>query len=628
VIDALLVAAFVVYALFVALRSRREASQGLEAYFLAGRRLSAWESGLSMTATQYAADTPLLAAGLVATGGLFALWRLWTYGLAFLALGFLLGSCWWRSGVVTDAELCELRYGGRPAAWLRGLKALYYGVIFNCAVLAMVLAATVRIAEPFLRFDEWLPAAPFGAIVALVRAVGVPLAADPSAPDVWAQTASNLVSVVLIYAFTVLYSATGGLRSVARTDLGQLGLLTLGTAAYAWLAARAAGGVGRLGDALAESVGDARAASLLALDPWGAAEIGGAMLGVLGLQWLVQMNSDGTGYLAQRCMACRSPRDARAAPVIFAFAQILGRTLFWLPILVALLVLFPLGAEPEAAARELTFVQGIEQLLPAGARGLMLVGMLAALASTLDTHLNWGASYLANDLYARGLCRGLLRRQASGRELVWIARLAGPAIMLFSLIVMASLGSIQAAWHVTLLLGAGLGIPLWLRWLWRRANAWGELAAIAVSGLAAPLLLATVEQEALRLLMIAALGTAAAVASSLATPPEDDARLDAFYERVAPPGFWGRSEARTRLVRGLRGLAAAAVTLFAALVSLATLLVGAPGPPGISRGLWIVALLLLAAAATPVWWAALRSSEDPTARAQAKPSEGQAPESA
>src|SRR5690606_38437364 len=141
VIDGLLIGAFVAYALVVAARSRREASRDLEAYFLAGRRLRAWESGLSMTATQYAADTPLLAAGLVATGGVFALWRLWTYGIAFLALGFLLGACWWRAGVVTDAELCELRYGGRPAVWLRGVKAVYYGVVFNCAVLAMVLAA-------------------------------------------------------------------------------------------------------------------------------------------------------------------------------------------------------------------------------------------------------------------------------------------------------------------------------------------------------------------------------------------------------------------------------------------------------------------------------------------------------
>jgi len=606
VIDALLVAAFVAYAAVVAWRSRRQASEGLEAYFLAGRRLPAWQSGLSMTATQYAADTPLLAAGLVATGGLFALWRLWVYGLAFLLFGFLLGACWWRARVVTDAELCELRYGGRPAAWLRGAKALYYGALFNCTVLAMVLAAAVRIAEPFLRFDEWLPSALFEPVVGLVEAVGVPLAADPGAPDVWPRTASNLISVVLIYAFTVLYSTTGGLRSVVRTDLGQLAFLGVATAAYAWLAADAVGGFARLGPALAEAVGAERAHALLALDPWGAAEVGGALLGALGLQWLVQMNSDGTGYLAQRAMACRSPEDARAAPVVFAFAQILGRTLLWLPILVALLVLFPLPAAPDAAVRELTFVQGIETLLPPGVRGLMLVGMLAALASTLDTHLNWGASYVANDLWARGVCRGLLAREPGDRELVWVARAAGPAVMAVSLAVMAALGSIQAAWHASLLLGAGLGIPLWLRWLWWRANAWGELAAIAVSAVAAPLLLAHVEPEALRLLMMAALGTAAAVAASLATAPESEDRVADFYERVAPPGFWRRAEARRRLARGLRDGLAAALTLFAALVAGATLIVGAPAPPVVPRAAWVGALALLALAAIPVWLPGLR----------------------
>lgn len=608
-IDALLVAAFVVYALVVALRSRREASQGLEAYFLAGRKLGAWQSGLSMTATQYAADTPLLAAGLVATGGLFALWRLWIYGLAFLALGFLLGAAWWRARVVTDAELCELRYGGRAAAWLRATKALYYGAIFNCAVLAMVLAAAVRVAEPFLHFDAWLPAAVFDPLVELVRAVGVPLVADPTAPDVWPRSASNLVSVVLIYAFTVLYSATGGLRSVARTDLGQLAVLGAGTAGYAWCAVSAAGGIGRLPGALSEAVGQARAAQLLALDPWNAAGAGGAVLGVLGLQWLVQMNSDGTGYLAQRCMACRSPREARAAPVIFAFAQILLRTLLWLPILVALLVLFPLSDAPAAAARELTFVRGIETLLPPGVRGLMLVGMLAALASTLDTHLNWGASYVANDLYARGLCRGLLAREPGGRELVWTARLAGPGLMAVSLVVMAGLGSIQAAWHATLLLGAGLGIPLWLRWLWRRANAWGELAAVVASAAAAPVLLATVAGEGERLLLMGLLGATAAVAGSLATPAEDRARLDGFYLRVQPPGFWGFPEARRRLARGLMATATASVTLFAGLVGAATWLVGAPAPPGIPRTAWIVGLLAASVLATPVWIRALRRED-------------------
>ena len=607
-IDAALVLAFVAWALWTGLRSRRESSRDLASYFLAGRKLTSWESGLSMAATQYSADTPLLAAGLVATGGVFSLWRLWSYGIAFLVLGLLLGAAWWRSGVLTDAELCEVRYAGRTATWLRGVKAIYYGLVFNCAVLAMVLAAAVRVAEPFLLWHEWLPPGLLAPLESLVRSVGVPLSASLEPEGLWTRTASNLLSVVLIFSFTLLYSATGGLRSVTRTDLGQVAVLALATGAYAWFATSAAGGLGALADALAQSVGPAQARSLLAFDPWGAAGAGGSVLAVLGLQWLLQMNSDGTGYLAQRCMACRSAGEARRAPVVFAFAQVLGRTLLWLPIVVALLVLFPLAPGQTTAERELTFVRGMETLLPPGARGLMLVGMLAALASTLDTHLNWGASYLTNDLYGRIVSRGLLGRTPRPRELVWVARACSPLLMLLALAVMASLGSIQEAWHVTLSLGAGLGIPLLLRWLWRRANAWGELAAIVVSAGAAFALLGAPVDEATRLLCIAGAGASAAVIASLATRPEPAAVLDAFYERVQPPGLWGHREAKRRFVRGAVAVLAACCTLYGTLLGAGLAMLGAPAPFGLATGTFAALSLAIAAAAAPIWLRELRSA--------------------
>jgi Na+/proline symporter len=268
---------------------------------------------------------------------------------------------------------------------------------------------------------------------------------------------------------------------------------------------------------------------------------------------------------------------------------------------VALLVLFPLAEGQSVAERELAFVRGIETLLPPGARGLMLVGMLAALASTLDTHLNWGASYLANDAYARVLCGGLLRRRPGTRELVWVARAASPLLMALSLVVMAALGSIQAAWHVTLLLGAGLGVPLLLRWLWHRANAWGELAALIVSGAAAALLLASELPETTRLLCVAACGAVASVFGSLATPPESEARIANFYARVRPPGFWGRPEATRALRARLVALAAAAGTLYGSLLGLGVWLIGAPPPLGGSRALFVAGCLLVAAALAPVW---------------------------
>lgn len=609
-IDLALVVAFVAWAVAAGLRARREASTDLGAYFLANRKLSSWTSGFSMTATQYAADTPLLATGLIATGGVFAMWRLWIYGLAFLLLGFALASPWWRSRVITDAEFCELRYGGRPAVWLRGVKAVYYGLIFNCAVLAMVLVAAVRIAEPFLLWDQWLPSSAFEPIVGLVRAVGVPLASSPGGPDVWLHSASNLISIVCIYVFTTLYSATGGLRSVVSTDLGQLAILSLATLLYAFFAVDAAGGLGGLREGLVMQVGAQRAAELLAFDPIGAPEAGGMLLAVLGLQWLLQMNSDGTGYLAQRCMACRSAREARTAPILFAFAQVGVRSLVWLPLMVALLIIFPLEPGQSAGERELTFVRGIQTLLPPGVRGLMLVGMLAALASTIDTHLNWGASYLSNDLYRRILCRGLLRRDPGEREVVWVARLSSPLLVALSLVVMARLGSIQEAWHATLLLGAGLGIPLLLRWLWWRANAWGELSAIAASAVAAPLLMAGDWGETSRLLAVASVGCVAAVVGSLVTRAESESRVRAFYERVRPPGFWREAGSVQRLGRQLIATAAASGTLFCSLVALGTWLVGGTAPVGLPVWVWIglnaaAALILL-----PIWWTELSRDAD------------------
>jgi Na+/proline symporter len=277
---------------------------------------------------------------------------------------------------------------------------------------------------------------------------------------------------------------------------------------------------------------------------------------------------------------------------------------------VALLVLFPLEAGQSVAEREIAFVRGIESLLPPGARGLMLVGMLAALASTLDTHLNWGAAYLTNDLYARVLCTGWLRRRPSGRELVWVARAAAPLLMLASLAAMASLDSIQQAWHATLLLGAGLGVPLLLRWLWHRANAWGELAALGASLLGAPLLVVSGAPEEQRLLTIAALGIVASIGVSLATPAEPRARLDAFYARIRPPGFWGRPAARRRLARQLGALAAAAVSLYGTLLGIGSWLIGAPPPFGLPAPVWSAACLAAAAALAPVWLRELRADLD------------------
>jgi Na+/proline symporter len=547
-----------------------------------------------MAATQFAADTPLVVTGLVATAGLFGLWQLWSYGLAFLLLGFLFAPLWRRAGVLTDAELAEARYSGRGATVLRGVRAVLYGVVFNTVVLAMVLLAATLFAAPFLLWHQWLPGWLFDPLVSLAAALG---AGEP------VRAASDAISLGLVVLFALGYSTTGGLRGVVFTDVLQFSIMMLGTAAYAFLAVRAAGGPAAIAGRVAE-MGSER---VYGLGP----EPGAAgLVAVFALQWLLQRNADGTGYLAQRAMACRSDADARRAAVWFAFLQVGLRSWLWVPLALALLVLFPpapdLAADLFTRDRETTFVLGIRALLPVGLLGLMLTGMLAALASTLDTHLNWGASYLPNDLYARLWCRGVRGREPSARSQVWVARLSGVLLVALAAVLVPRLGSIQAAWKATLVLGAGIGAVTVLRWLWWRITAWGELAALAASFGFAPLALALLDSEVAQMLGGAAVGTLAAVTVSLLGPQTDPRVLELFAQKVRPPGFWGPwsdDGSRGDLGRALLASAAAGVSLFAGLMAGLRFL--APGPDGAGLPASL-ALLALAVAALPGWLPALR----------------------
>ncbi len=615
-IDLLLVLAFVTYALWSGFAARKDASQGPEEYFLAGRRIPGWKAGLSMAATQYAADTPLVVTGLIATAGVFALWRFWVYSIAFLLMGFLLAPAWRRALILTDAELCERRYSGRAAELLRYVKAIYFGTVINCVVLAMVLLAATRITEPFLTWHLWLPDGMLDPLAAAAEWVGTPVTVNVGAPEVWLLSASNLVSIFLIVAFTTLYSATGGLRSVINTDVVQLFIALLATFAYAWAVTQEIGGLGAIGSRLESLYGTERAAEMLSFSPTEGTAGALSVLAILGLQWIAQANSDGTGYLAQRSMACRSEGDAQRAAVVFTYTQSLLRTLLWLPIVVGLMVLYPATGEitgTAVAEREATFVLGIRDHLPPGALGLMLVGMLAALASTVDTHLNWGAGYWTNDLYDRLYCQRIRGYKADPRRLVWIARLSNFVILVIALAIMSRLSSIQEAWTTSLLFGAGMGIPLLLRWFWHRQNGWGELAPIAISMVAAPALLYALPEpgdEAVRMVAMTLIATLASVAASLLTPAVDAERLDDFYRSIRPPGAWSAiatrcGEAPAAPARlfwvGLAATFVAAGSVFALIVGLGSWLVGSPTPFGLPAGVWRAGWIVVGVALIPVW---------------------------
>ncbi|GMQ90672.1 MAG: Na+:solute symporter [Gammaproteobacteria bacterium] len=640
-IDVLIILAFVAYTIGSGLYSRKVASQNLEEYFLAGRSLKGWQAGVSMAATQFAADTPLLVTGLVAMGGIFALWRLWVFALAFLLLGFVLSSSWRRVNVLTDAELAEIRYGGRPAAALRGIKAIYFGTIINCTVLALVLLAATRIAEPFLLWEQWLPGWMFDPVVRLVQAVGEPLVPTTDvdgtkyilntttwklvpladSPQVWLLSARNLISIVAIVAVTAFYSTTGGLRSVVRTDIVQFVIMLVGTALFAIIVVNAAGGLQaipqRIYEVFAAGGPDGiRPSQILAFDPSQAKDVTTALLVVLAIQWLVHFYADGTGYLAQRTMACRTEADAKQAAIVFTVLQILVRSLLWLPLALGLLLVFlpdlSLPREVLTAERESTFVRGMAELLPPGVMGLMLTGMLAALASTVDTHLNWGSSYWANDIYKRFFCPHVLKREPSPGSLVWVARAANVFIILLALAIMTRLTSIDTAWKTSLLLGAGMGVVLVLRWLWWRITAWGEIASISASLLMAPFLLYSGFDEAVRLLIMAGGATAAGIAVSLLVGPEKTERLVDFYQRARPLGFWkpialaagedAAGDAR-QLGRRLGATLSSAISIFFLLAGLGSWLAGSPAPTWFPwRSVWIAGLLLIGAGLIPVSW--------------------------
>ncbi len=579
-IDLLIVLAFVVYSVSAGFRAQRKASRNLVEYFLAGRSISGWRAGFSMAATQYAADTPLLVTGLIATGGIYMLWRLWIYGLAFLMMGFVLGRAWRRARVLTDAELTEIRYSGRGVLALRSLKAIYYGTVINCTVMAMVLVAATRISETFLPWHEWLPAPFYRFLQSGVQALGLNFASGATSLDPSLATTNNVISIIVIIGFTALYSTTGGLRSVVATDVVQFSLAMIATLVYAVIAVKNAGGLGMIIDKLVHLYGLDHTRQILAFAPSGWHALL-PFLVLISLQWLFQMNSDGTGYLAQRTMACKTDHDARMAGFIFTIAQVLVRSLFWLPIGVALLVIYPYnpasaGGEAFVASREILFATGIKDLLPIGIKGLMLTGMLAALASTVDTHLTWGASYWCNDIYLGLINKAWLKRQPSSRELVIIARLSNIMVLVIALIIMANLGSIQTAWYISLLFGAGTGSVLVLRWFWERINLYSELAAIAASLVIAPIILYTVQAEWLRLLLMSLSSTVIVLIVTLLTPATDEKVLDDFYRRVSPPGFWTRTAARIGgdPIQPIRELKEGFYLVFTTAASIFLLLVG------------------------------------------------------
>ncbi|MFQ5913159.1 MAG: sodium:solute symporter family protein [Nitrospinota bacterium] len=532
-IDWGLIAGFLLFALLVGIWVSRSASRSLVSYFLAGRSLPWWWLGTSMVATTFASDTPLVVAGIVGTRGISGNWFWWSWILGTVGVAVFFAPLWRRLGVVTDAEFIERRYDGRVATGLRVFKAIYSSLIVNLIVLGWVFRAMGKIAAAFLRWEEIFPAPIWTAIETLwPRALVL-------------GTVNESFTVVALVILVGIYSSAGGIRGVILTDLFQFGIALFGSFLFAWIAVAEVGGLSSLVAKLQETYGPAGAAEFLSFVPPQGAEWAGAQVIFIYLfvAWWAQHHADGGGYIAQRLCTAATPRDAQAGALWFAIAHYVIRPWPWILIGLVGLVLFPKGMEAPAgslaaqvvADREAAYPILMAKLLPAGLLGLVLVGMLGAFMSTVDTHLNWGASYLINDLYVR-----FFRPGAGRREVIAASRIGVVLMVVGSLAVAAQIGSIERAWKFNIALGAGLGLPVLLRWLWWRANAWTEIAGMLAAGLTAVVLHWRGDPPPFPILLSAevSIGAVAMLIATYLTRPVQADTLRRFYREALPPGAW------------------------------------------------------------------------------------------
>ncbi|HUH13053.1 MAG TPA: sodium:solute symporter family protein, partial [Longimicrobiales bacterium] len=525
-----IVGAYLLLALGAGVWMSRRAGRSVESYFVAGRSLPWWWLGTSMVATTFAADTPLVVTGLVAANGVAGNWFWWSWALSHVSMAVLFAALWRRSGVLTDAELVELRYAGRPATLLRGFKAVFFAVVINGIVLGWVIRAMTKISAPFVHWDAWLGAGRWAAL-------------EGAWPG-WLLfgTLSDTITVLTLFALVTLYSTLGGIRGVILTDLVQFVIALVASVVFAWVAVDAVGGLDGLRAGLATHYEHPE--EILAFVPssdaaWLPLQVFAIYLGV---QWWAQYFSDGSGYLAQRLFTAKNDAHAEAGGLWFAVANYGLRTWPWVLIALVALVIYPLGAEGGdagarmvAADREMAYPVLMARLLPTGLLGLLFASLLAAFMSTVDTHINWGTSYLVNDIYRR-----FLRPLASERELVRVSRATVVGLSILAVAIASQISSIEQAWRFVVALGAGLGLPAMLRWLWWRVNAWTEIAGMSVATISALGLYALYPdaRDEYLLLAIVALAMTAALLATFLTRPTPEATLRRFFERVRPPGWW------------------------------------------------------------------------------------------
>jgi SSS family solute:Na+ symporter len=554
--DWLVIAGYLLINLAIGMYYRRRAGGNTEEFFISGRTVSWWLAGTSMVATTFAADTPLFVSGVIATQGIAGNWIWWSACLGGMLTVFFFARYWRRSEILTDVELTEIRYSGKPAAFLRGFKAIYLGLIMNCLILGWVTNAMISIISVLLA-----PMIREGKVVQLASGGHVLLSYTLGKPE---HTAL-LICVLILIPFTGIYTSIGGLWGVLVTDLFQF-ILKMGMViVLAWVAVVKIGGMQALRLRLqvvehaAHAAGHQTSNPLAFLPDFHQKLSSGAIwtlpvltfLTYLGVQWWSAWypgaEPGGGGYVAQRMFCARDEKNSLGATLWFNIAHYALRPWPWIITgLVALAVYSPAGGlHPNAAFAanpQQGYVMVLRDYLPPALRGVMIAAFLAAFMSTLGTQLNWGVSYLVNDLYRR-----FLARDRNERHYVAMGRLFTIVLVLISGYVASQLTSIGQGWQIVLELGIGTGAVYILRWYWWRINAWSEIVAMTVAALVTVLLhrISFSGNDAVvfakTALITAGCTTLAWVVATFITPAEPEDKLLSFYRRVHPTIYgWKR----------------------------------------------------------------------------------------
>lgn len=502
-VDWSIIGGYFLFNLLIGFYYKSKAGKNTTEFFLSGRNVPWWLAGTSMVATTFAADTPLVVTGLVARNGVAGNWLWWNMVASGMLTVFLFSRLWRRSGMTTDIELAELRYSGKPAAFLRGFRAVYLGVVMNCIILGWVNLAMVK-------------------ILSLVLGVSKDEA---------------LWIVIGIIALTSFVSTLSGLWGVLVTDLFQFVIKMTMVIVLGVEAVRAVGGI----DAMKAKLGGDGSAFLSFVPDlhsiWMPAMTFFVYIAVnWWATWYPGAEPGGGGYVAQRMFSAKDEKNSLLATLWFNIAHYALRPWPWVVVGMASVILYPHLADPESG-----YVRVMIDYLPASLRGLMVAAFAAAFMSTVGTQLNWGASYLVNDFYRRFVKRG-----EPDRHYVHASQVATVILTVISAVITHYMDSIAGAWKLLLVTGAGTGSVLILRWYWWRINAWSEVSSMAAAFAVSVILQTAFHldsdnpiQFAQLILITVAITTVVWIATTFLTSAESDATLVGFYRRVRPSAGWG-----------------------------------------------------------------------------------------